>query len=54
MVVMCENDSITIYEWDERKVVEEFNNFVEEMSAMTSAESQLCIGTQDGCLQVFN
>ena len=51
---MCENDSLTIYEWEERKVVEEYSNFVKEMSTMTSGEGQICIGTKDGCLQVFN
>lgn len=48
LAVMCDDDHLVVYEWSERKVVEEIT--VEEMSAMSSEESSVVVGTKEGCL----
>lgn len=51
LVLACDDERLIVYQWDERKVVEEVE--IIDLSAMSSEESSVAVGTKTGTLQVF-
>jgi len=53
LVLMCDDNSLVVYQWEERRVVEEMAAG-EELSAMTSSETSVLVGTSGGVLLVWS
>ena len=51
LVLACDDERLIVYQWEERKVVEELE--ICDLSAMSSEEGSVAVGTKTGSLQVF-
>ena len=50
-MLACDDERLIVYQWDERKVVEEME--IIDLSTMSSEESSVAVGTKTGSLKVF-
>lgn len=54
LVIVCENDTMIIYEWATQTTVDELPSMAEDISALTTSPNTLLLGTKLGGLEVFS
>lgn len=52
LILLCDNDSVIVYEWTSRRLVQVLQNYVEAACTMTTGEKQVVVGSRDGTLKV--
>lgn len=52
LILLCEDNSVIVYEWRSRRLVQVLNQFVDDACSMTSGPSQIIVGTRDGNLKM--
>lgn len=54
LVIVCENDTLIIYEWATQTTVDELSSLAEDISALATSPNMLLLGTKLGGLEVFS
>jgi hypothetical protein len=53
LLVACDNDSLIVYDWQQKRVLDELTDFAEHFNSLSIIDDGIAVGTRDGDLLFY-
>jgi hypothetical protein len=53
LLVACDNDSLIVYDWQQKRVLDELTDFAEHFNSLSIIDDGIAVGTRGGDLLFY-